>query len=120
MKTGCYNTYKGNDGVGISYIIPSFWKGEIYPQLAPSRNVLLSVKNKTIDRNMYIELYNKHLSSLDINVIYDNLKDKVLLCWEPAGQFCHRQLVAQWIKDNLQIDVEEWQPIKYKSNNTLF
>lgn len=34
--------------------------------------------------------------------------DAILLCWEPAGQFCHRRLVAEWLETSLGIVVPEW------------
>ena len=33
--------------------------------------------------------------------------DVILLCFEKPGEFCHRHLVAQWLKSNLNIDVIE-------------
>jgi hypothetical protein len=35
-------------------------------------------------------------------VLRDLGDDAVLLCYEKPGQFCHRHLVAQWLKVDLQ------------------
>jgi len=36
--------------------------------------------------------------------------DVVLLCWEPPVEFCHRQVVAAWLKAKLGVVVEELNP----------
>ncbi|KKA56835.1 hypothetical protein UP01_09840 [Enterobacter roggenkampii] len=36
--------------------------------------------------------------------------EPVLLCWEPPGEFRHRQLVARWFRKELGITVEEYNP----------
>ena len=33
--------------------------------------------------------------------------DAVLLCWEAAGEDCHRRLVAEWLEKFLKIQVPE-------------
>lgn len=53
------------------------------------------------------------LGKLDANEIYANLeklslgKDVVILCYEKAGDFCHRRLVADWLTENLGIEIIE-------------
>ena len=37
-----------------------------------------------------------------------NGDDCVLLCYEKSGDFCHRHLVANWLSDNLGIEVKEY------------
>ena len=49
---------------------------------------------------------------LDADVIYAYLtsiynEEVTLLCWEKPDQFCHRNLVAKWFKDQLDIDITE-------------
>lgn len=44
-------------------------------------------------------------------------KDIVLLCYEKEGEFCHRHLVADWLKKNLNIEVKE---LGKMENSTLF
>ena len=34
-------------------------------------------------------------------------KDIVLLCYEKVGDFCHRHLVANWLTQNLGIEIKE-------------
>ena len=110
MKTSCYKCYKGkSNGVGISLSAPSFWNGPDYPKLAPSSHLLYAIKSGTIDEIEYEKRFRKEvLAKLDPMKVYEDLKDNVLLCWEPAGEFCHRRIVAAWIHENLGVEVPEW------------
>jgi uncharacterized protein (DUF488 family) len=48
------------------------------------------------------------LEKLDAREILDEIgDDAVLLCWEKAGEFCHRKLVAEWLSRELGIEVKE-------------
>jgi hypothetical protein len=52
--------------------------------------------------------YAKVLSRLDPQEVFEDLgEDAVLLCWEKSGTFCHRRMVADWFKDQLNIQVDE-------------
>lgn len=109
MKTSCFKCYKGNAGVGISYSSPNSWNGPDYPSLAPSSHLLYDIKSYVIDQMEYEKRYRKEvLSKLDPTKVYEDLKNNVLLCWEPAGEFCHRRIVAAWITENLGIEIPEW------------
>jgi len=50
------------------------------------------------------------LKSLDPDKVYEDLfkihnENPVLLCWEPAGEFCHRRIVGKWLEDELGVAV---------------
>ena len=36
------------------------------------------------------------------------LQDIVLLCYEKPGRFCHRHILAEWIKEKTGEEVEEY------------
>ncbi|MCK9446593.1 hypothetical protein M0Q50_07005 [bacterium] len=109
MKTGCYFTYKGDKGIGISLSVPKFWHGDRYMKLAPTPYILDAIKSGKINEEEYIYLYYRDvLSKLNVNEIYEELKDKVLLCWEKPEKFCHRIIVANWIKEKIGVEVIEW------------
>lgn len=38
---------------------------------------------------------------------YGKNKDIALVCYEKPSDFCHRHLVAKWLKEN-EYNVEEW------------
>jgi hypothetical protein len=64
-----------------------------------------------------LDLYRHLLTQLDSAKIYDQLRALgpliVLTCWETAADchagktYCHRHLVAQWLEDQLRIEVLE-------------
>ena len=109
MKTSYFAKYKKEDGISIALSCPNWFKGPSYRQLNPTWNMLEQYR-LTRDQESYIKVYNQEiLSKLDPQQVYDDLKDKVLLCWEKKepGMFCHRRLVADWIYKHLDIYVPE-------------
>ena len=95
---------KNPDAVAISRGIPRYWKGKRYIALAPSRELM-----KVEDEREYTERYKREvLSTLSPQQVYNDLgDDAILLCWEPPGEFCHRRLVAEWLEENLKIEIKE-------------
>ena len=108
MKTACIFTFKGDNGVCIALKAPAGHEKLVcYPPLFPKWSFL---KRYLTDKDevAYTKAYQEQvLSKLDAAVVWGALKDSVLLCWEPAGHFCHRRLVADWVKRELGHDVEE-------------
>lgn len=52
-----------------------------------------------------------------------NGKDIILLCYEKAGEFCHRRLVAEWITQSTGEEVKEFEthkPVKKATQTNLF
>lgn len=86
----------------------SFWQGDFCPELAPTNRILawwksLSKEEQLNPKNqvIYEKLYRRDvLSHLDVHQMYNNLNDKILLCFEKTGAFCHRHIVAKWFKEN--------------------
>ena len=57
----------------------------------------------------YTKCYEEQvLSVLNPQRVYDDLADKVLLCWEAPGKFCHRRLVAEWLQKSLNVSIPEF------------
>ena len=95
-----------NDIIPISICVkaPDGWKGIEYKKLAPKWS-FLSVYKQTKDKGYYIENFNKLvLDCLNQNDVIKELydisdgKDIALICYEKSGDFCHRHLVADWLK----------------------
>lgn len=114
MKTSYFAKYKGDNGVSIAQITPSWYIGKEYKKLAPKYWILRKYKKGEIDEEQYIELFYKNiLSKLDATTVYNELKsltgsdDIVLLCYEKSDKFCHRHIVAKWFKEELGIDILE-------------
>jgi len=109
MKTGCFKYYTGDMGVAICIYPPIDWQGLRFPTLAPPNHLFFAAKQGKVDNLAYERIYYAEvLYKLDAQEIYDRLKDNVLLCWEKPENFCHRFLVSKWIKDELGIEVPEW------------
>ncbi len=92
------------------------WK--MYTPLAPPWKLVDSYKKGLLTQSEYTEKYNKQLLTLDINKVLADLgKQAILLCYEPPTQFCHRHLVADWIR-SYGIEIEELD-IKHQQNRIL-
>lgn len=108
MKTSYFAKYKKEDGVSISLYKPKWFNGEEYKQLAPPSFLLWKYKNGEVNNDEYVEIYKKYtLEKLDASQVYEDLQDKVLLCYEKSSDFCHRHIVAEWIYEKLGIKVNE-------------
>jgi len=91
--------------VAISRGIPRGWQGRRCKALAPPRDLI-----KIMEPERFIPLYRAHvLDKLDpMKVIRDLGGDNfILLCWEPPGEFCHRRVVAAWMRKETGILIEE-------------
>lgn len=72
-------------------------------QLAPPWSLV-----KMEDEKEYTKEYRKILDKLDPAMVLEDLGEgAILLCWEKAGEFCHRRLVAEWLEEHLGITVNE-------------
>lgn len=90
---------------------PSWYTGLQYKKLAPKFDFFMKWK-ETRDNNYYIEHFQKEvLDALDPFDVIREIEDKIcdgkiilspinfaLVCYEKPSEFCHRHLVAQWLK----------------------
>lgn len=114
--TNKYNTYaiSGNRGKDANY------EGKYYSKLAP-KLVFWKVwhnnigKVSKVDNNKYYinEYYNQVLKNLDVEEVYKELNNSILLCYENNKDFCHRHIVAAWFEIMLGIKVDE---VKIENN----
>lgn len=102
--------------IGIAGKSPAGWPGFEYKRLAPSWSIYKewhdarerssgSLEETTkIDNNYTYRFVAERLAQLDAaDVVSDiekmaNGKIPVLLCYEKPGSFCHRHIVAKWLK----------------------
>jgi hypothetical protein len=91
---------------------PSFSSNK-YQKLVPPWYIVKAYK-ETGDKEQYIKDYKRLvLDHLDTHEVVSNLKnragygDVALVCYEKSGDFCHRHLVAEWLR-NAGYYVEEW------------
>lgn len=97
-----------NDGVAIT-LGGKFWKGEVDKTLAPTSRILNWWKNELTEEErltpkkqaIYKALYIRDvLAKLDVKEYAKKYQNKVLLCFEKTGDFCHRHIVAEWFNNN--------------------
>ena len=98
--------------VSISLSPPKWYKGKTYTALAPNWDTIDAWKksSKTEEdwKNYKRDYYKTKLSKLDPKKVYEDLgEDAILLCFEKAGEHCHRILVAEWLSENLKIEITE-------------
>jgi hypothetical protein len=107
MNTSYFAKYKKEDGVNIAIKPAPGFSGASYPDLYPKWSFLSQYK-KDGDEAAYTEAYYAEvLSKLNPQKVWNDLKDSTLLCWEKSGSFCHRRIVADWIRDNVGVSVPE-------------
>lgn len=97
--------------VCIARGIPKYFYGEVFQDVAPYSWMLKT----DVSREEYVDAYfNKVLSVVDPKNLIEKLekiskgKDVALCCYEKPTDFCHRHLLAKWIKDMLGIEVTEF------------
>jgi hypothetical protein len=100
--------------ISIARTAPLWYAGPTCLILAPSADLLVAWKAGRIDKPEYVRRYwAEHRwmgreycrrGALDRCILASLLTalvsphDPVLLCWERAGAFCHRRLVADWLR----------------------
>ena len=120
MLTGYFAKLKEYQKVGLTPISiaakpPIWYKDSEYKKLAPKWSFYSEWKNGSHKGDN--EYYTKHfkeevLDKLDPEQVLKELEgfsgvslDKIiLLCYEKPGTFCHRHLVADWLKNNIKQD----------------
>jgi hypothetical protein len=98
--------YKPEDGVSIARFAP-FWHGLTFSKLAPTEELLRWWKSlipedqvKKDFKDYYEKRYRlQTLSCLDPKEVTMILEGKTLLCFEKSGDFCHRHIVARWLRE---------------------
>ena len=85
--------------VAISLKVPFPMKR--YPQLAPPPDLLSFYKNHKLNIEKYSAIYyNSVLNLLSPDQVAKELDGMILCCYEAPRNFCHRQLVVEWLAEN--------------------
>lgn len=114
--------------VSICAKAPSWYSGEQYKALAPKYGFFMEWK-KTRDNEYYIRHFHSEvLAELNVAKVLNDLQQKIpkpiranmtapayldkehhiaLVCYEKPGDFCHRHIVSEWLR-NHGIDCHEW------------
>ena len=84
----------------IANSAPPWYKGRCCKALAPTWDDVDHYK-KTGDEKPLTERYLSKLDNLGIDKVKGLLFDgAVLLCYEKTGSFCHRHILAKWLKEH--------------------
>lgn len=91
---------------------PEWYKGLQYKKVAPKYGFFMEWKQNH-DNDYYIKCFKEQvLDTLDASTVVADLKriagtvengegkDIALICYEKPFDFCHRHLVADWLKQN--------------------
>ena len=102
VYTSYFNGYHGDRGVSIALSSPKSFTGRRIKEFAPSWSLMKKPMHE------YVPEYKVNvLAVLDEKDVLSQIHDgDVLLCWEKPDDFCHRHLVASWLKKR-GIEVEE-------------
>lgn len=114
MNTSYFANLKNiKNPVSISRYPPKWYTGPQYKLLAPSDQILKACKLNQITDEEYTKRFNEEiLKPLSAEKVHKDLvskfgEDVALLCFEKPGDFCHRRLVADWFKAELDLEVSE-------------
>lgn len=84
--------------ISIAHITVPNFPGRRMSPLAPTPDILWAVKNGGSVED-YTLAYNSQLSKLDPHeVVRDAGEDAVFVCYEGKDKFCHRHLLADWLR----------------------
>ena len=99
---------------------PNGWTGLQYKKLAPKYSFFIEWK-KNHDNNYYTKCFNEQvLDKLNAKDVYEDLislcgagtttnitPNVALVCYEKSTDFCHRHLIAKWLREN-GYECKEW------------
>lgn len=77
-------------------------KGIVVPintMLAPLWDILKAYKEDG-DTEKFAAAYKKQLAQYNVDIVARNMQDRILLCYEKNGDFCHRHILADWFISN--------------------
>jgi hypothetical protein len=113
MRTGCIFTATGPGRIVVARFVPrGFWTLPRATKLAPPAWLIRETDRPTFLRHYHAAV----LSKLDAATIWIELHERVaphepiLLCYErlaTSGEWCHREVLAAWFRDQLGHDVPE-------------
>lgn len=117
MKTSSFFTAPAAGRISIARSMPKGHTCPSYRALAPGPWF------KSVDYTEYMVRYFEQLAKLNPKQVMADLNElaqghePILLCWErleTPEDWCHRRMVAEWFKTELNIDVPEFSKVPPK------
>lgn len=109
-KSNFANLVRVKNPLSIARYSPHWYKGKKYKPLMPYSWIIQSFKSGKISEEEYeMEYYNTNLSKLNPKKVVEDIKNKTILCWCKAGDFCHRNIASDWIEKETGIIIKEHQ-----------
>lgn len=98
-----------DNAIAISRTVPKFFKGERIREFAPPMAMIQRLKNNDSGQwQWFMEQYSKQIYMLpNLEELYKQSIDKILLCHCSAESFCHRILLAKIFEIEFGAEVEE-------------
>ena len=97
--------------IGIALKPPTWYYGATLRDVAPTPSILYCTQTEEeYTRRFKAEV----LSRVDARELVDKITyigqghDVALCCYEKPADFCHRHIVAEWLKEQLGIEVDEY------------
>lgn len=111
--------------IGIALFPPKWFGGSSIPYVAPTWSILHNSKGS---EEYTLRFKSEVLAKRDPQTFLKMIeamsqgKDVALCCFEKPGDFCHRHIVAEWMKETLGIEVSEYEEKREKivEQPTLF
>lgn len=100
--------------VSISRFAPKGWEGFQMSAFAPSARLLRGFTSGALNEAGYTACYLDYLDSINVRSFFQVIakwaegRDIVLLCYEKAGAFCHRRLLASWVLRHYGYNIKEF------------
>lgn len=100
--------------IATSCWVARWHKGKINEQrldIAPTWEMVEAIKNGEISEDEYALQYRRILANLNVNQLVESIPNEAfLLCFEKPTDFCHRHILAEWINDRTDdnVNVIEW------------
>lgn len=109
IKTSCFSRHGTHEwAVSIAIAKPKWCKCREYKQLAPTHALLKAWRAGELSESEYEKWYlDAVLNRVDPEHVLRDLDNKILLCHEKPGDFCHRRLASGWLELCLGIQVPE-------------
>lgn len=93
---------KGIQPVAIALYLPKYLPENTVKhetRLAPTGLLLRAYRQGTVTQEEYTRQYLKQINQYSPEIVGEALDNHLLLCYEKPGDFCHRNILADWLRD---------------------